>query len=227
MPTLVAEDLLLLLLDDEKGSVTSAVPVQTVLGGALLVELALGEHVAVEKTSVWRSAKVKPVPGGRRPEDPLLAEALDTIAQKERAASDLVDRLGKGRKEVLVDRLVERGLLERREDKVLGLFSRTRWPAADRAHEDDVRRRLHAALVEGTEPDERTAALVALLHSVDRAHKTVDRGPVSARDVRKRAKAMAEGHWGAKAVSDAVSAALAATTAATVAATSAATTSSS
>ncbi len=222
METLVAEDLLLLLLDDEKGAVTSAVPVPTLLGGALLVELAMGEHAVVEKTSTWRSAKVKPVPGREPPADPVLADALTTIAEKERAASTLVDRLGRGLRDVLADRLVERGLLERREDKVLGLFRRTRWPAADRAHEDDVRRRLHAALVEGAEPDDRTAALAALLHAVDRAHKTVDRGPVPARVVRKRAKALSEGHWGAQAVRDAVSAALAATTAATVAATSAA-----
>ncbi len=57
METLVAEDLLLLLLDDEKGSVTSSAPVQTVLGGALLVELAMSEHAVVEKSSTWRSAK--------------------------------------------------------------------------------------------------------------------------------------------------------------------------
>jgi hypothetical protein len=227
MDTLGAEDLLLLLLDDEKGAVTSAVPVQTVLGGALLVELAMSEHAVVEKTSAWRTAKVKPVDGVPPPEDPILADALATIAEKERPASSLVDRLGKGLRDVLADRLVQRGLLEKREDKVLGLFPRTRWPAADSAHEDDVRRRLQATLVQGAEPDERTAALAALLHAVDRAHQTVDRGPVPAKEVRQRAKALAEGQWGAKAVRDAVAAAMAATTAATVAATSAATSGSS
>ena len=102
-------------------------------------------------------------------------------------------------------------MLERRDDKVLGLFPRTRWPAADTAHEDAVRLRLRAALVEGADPDERTGALAALLHAVDRAHKTVDRGPVSAREVRKRAKALAEGQWAAEAVRDAIMAATAVT----------------
>ena len=227
MDTLVAEDLLLLLLDDEKGVVSSMVSVSTVLGGAVLVELAMGGHVVVEKTSAWRSAKVRPVAGSEPPTDPVLVDALATITAKERAASDLVDRLGKGLRDTLADRLVERRVLERRDDKVLGLFPRTRWPAADTAHEDAVRLRLRAALVEGVDPDERTGALAALLHAVDRAHKTVDRGPVSAREVRKRAKTLAEGQWAADAVRDSIAAATAVTVAATVAATSAATTGSS
>ena len=42
MATLIAEDLLLLLLDDESGKLTNATFLDAGLGGALLVELALG-----------------------------------------------------------------------------------------------------------------------------------------------------------------------------------------
>ena len=36
----------------------------------------------------------------------------------------------------------ERGIVERREQKVLGLFPRTLWPTVDSTHEEEVRRRL-------------------------------------------------------------------------------------
>jgi hypothetical protein len=63
---------------------------------------------------------------------------------------------------------------------------------------------------------------VALLAAVDQAHRQVDRGTLPAREVKRRAKEVAEGAWAADAVRDAVLAAQAATTAAVVAATSAA-----
>jgi len=225
MVTLIAEDLLLLLLDDDTGKLTGTSYPQPALGGALLIELALVEAVAVEeKKGLWKSAKVRPTTAV--PDDAVLRAGYDLVAEKERGAQDLVDRLGKGLKERLADRLVERGLLERREDKVLGMFPRTRWPAADRAHEEQVRRSLTAVLVSGAEPDQRTAALIAVLSAIDKAHKIVDHQGMSSRDVRKRAKQISEGAWAAKAVRDAISAstaaiaAVAASTAATTAATS-------
>jgi hypothetical protein len=225
MVTLIAEDLLLLLLDDASGKLTGTSYPQPALGGALLIELALVEAVVVEeKKGLWTSAKVRPTAAA--PEDAVLRAGYDLVAEKERGAQDLVDRLGKGLKEQLADRLVERGVLERREDKVLGMFPRTRWPAADRTHEEQVRRSLTAVLVSGAEPDQRTAALVAVLSAIDKAHKVVDHQGMSSRDVRKRAKQISEGAWAAKAVRDAISAstaaiaAVAASTAATTAATS-------
>ena len=206
---LIAEDLLLLLLDDRKGTVSGAYT-RTALGGAVLVELALAEAVTVEeKTRAWRSAKVSAgaAPAGL---DPVLERARATIAEKERSAQDLVDRLGKGLDDELAERLVQKGILERRDGRVLGLFPVTRWPAVDSAHEEAVRRSLTAALVEGAQPDARTAALVALLHAIGRAHKTVRHEGLSASEVRKRAKRIAEGDWAAKAVKDAIEASTAA-----------------
>ena len=220
--TLIAEDLLLLLLHDEKGTVSSA-HADVALGGALLIELALAEAVVVrERTSIWSSAKVAAVPG-TGVEDPVLAEALRRVAERERAASDLVNRLGKGTRAALTDRLVQRGILRREDDKVLGLFPRTRWPEADGQHEDAVRGLLTAVLVQGLDPDPRTAALVALLHALSIAPAAVDRGPVPARDVRRRAQEVAEGAWAAKAVQDAITATTAAAVAAITASTAATT----
>lgn len=218
---MIAEDLLLLLLDDEDGRLTVTSYPETVLGGALLVELAIIGAVEVEeKTSAWRSAKVRTT--GEAPSDPVLRAAYDMVGEKARTASDLVTRLGKGTKTALADRLAARGILERREDRVLGLFPRTRWPAVDSTHEEAVRRGLAAVLVQGVEPDERTGALVALLSAIDKPHKVVDHRGLSSGDVRKRAKRIGEGDWAAKAVRDAVAASTAAITAAIVASTAAA-----
>lgn len=216
MRMLIAEDLLLLLLDDEKGTVAASDKVQPLLGGALLLELAMAERVVVaERTSRWSSAKV--AVAGTPLGEPLLDEAMARVAEKPRSAQDLVDRLGKGLKDRLLERLADRGLVHRREGKVLGLFPHTTWPATDARHEQEVRARLHDALVVGLTPDERTSALVALLVAIDHAHKVVDRGDVPARDVKRRAKEIAEGAWAADAVKDAVAAAQAAMVAAVTA----------
>ncbi len=223
---LIAEDLLLLLLDDESGKQNFSTYLDIGIGGALLVELALGGHVEVVKGSgIWARAKVH-TKVNDVPADPILAEALGLVAEKQRTAQDLVGRLGKKRREPLLSRLEADGILRREEDAVLGLFPRRRWPAVDSSHEADVRRVLGDALVRGAQPDERTAALIALLSSLDISHKVVDREGLPARELKKRAKQIAEGDWAAKAVRDAVSAAQAAVAAGAVAATTAATTSS-
>ena len=216
--TLLAEDLMLLLLDDEKGTITSMSNAQTVLGGALLLELALDGAVEVRKEGTWRQARVRPT-GVPAPEEPLLVEALGAIGERPRTAQDLVNRLGKGLAGKLGDSLARRGIVERREQKVLGLFPRTVWPMIDSAHEEGVRRRLSDVLVRGLTPDQRTAALVALLHAVGRAHRMVPLEGLPAGTVKARAKEIAEGAWAAQAVKDAVTAATAAITAAMVATT--------
>lgn len=217
---LLAEDLLLLLLDDDTGALRHTY-LQPLLGGAVLAELALAEAVEVgEKQGFWHTAKVAAVPG-HRPADPVLAAAYDTVGEKPRSAQDLVGRVGKPLKDDLTDRLVDRGIVRREERKVLGLFPSTRWPAEDMRYEDDVRRRLADVLVRGLTPDARTVTLVALLSAVDLAHKVVDREGLPGGEVRKRAKVltkqMDQGDWAATAVRDAVRAATSAATTAAVA----------
>lgn len=222
--TLIAEDLLLLLLDDDRGTLAQSDKIQPLLGGALLIELALAERIEVaEKTSMWRTAKVAVIEGAT-PDDPMLVGALATVGEKQRSAQDLVGRLGKDTLDVLLQRLAERGLIHPVKGKVLGLFPRTTWPAAHREHEQAVRNLLHGPLVLGLSADERTSALISLLAAVDHAHKVVERGDVPVKEIKARAKVIADGDWAAKAIKDAVAAAQAAMTAAIVASTAAATT---
>ncbi len=222
MPMLIAEDLLLLLLDDETGKIAASDRLTAALGGALLLELALAERVEVgERTSRWSSAKI--LVAGPPLGDLMLDEALSMTADKPRSAQDLVTRLGTGAKERLLERLADRGILQRHQDLVLGIFPRTTWPAVDSQHEASVRTLLEGALLEGLTPDARTSALIALLSATDQAHKVVERADVPVGQVKARAKEIADGAWAAKAVKDAVDAAQAAMMAAVFVATSAAT----
>ena len=216
--TLLAEDLMLLLLDDEKGTITSMSNAQTVLGGALLLELALEGAVEVRKEGTWRQARVRPT-GVSAPEEPLLIEALGAIGERPRTAQDLVNRLGKGLAGKLGDSLARRGIVERREQKVLGLFPRTSTSPRRRRTCSSWAESTVGHTVRGLTPDQRTAALVALLHAVGRAHRVVPLEGLPAGTVKARAKEIAEGAWAAQAVKDAVTAATAAITAAMVATT--------
>lgn len=221
MTALIAEDLLLLLLDDEKGSLSHTTYLDPALGGALLVELALEEHVVtVPQGKSWGvSRKDRVEVTGHVPEDPVLRECYDLVVEKDRTAEDLVGRLGKRRREPLLARLAERGVVRREEGRVLGLFPRTTWPEADGRHEEQVRLRLDATLLREETPDPRTAALVAVLSAMDVAHKVVRSDRYAPRDVKRRAKAVAEGDWAASGVKDAIASAQAAMTAAMVAVT--------
>lgn len=222
MSTLIAEDLLLVLLDDETGRLAASESIQALLGGALLTELALAGAVEVgAKEGLLRRRKVRVAEPTPPLADPSLRRALATVMEKERTAEDLVPRLGKKVRDDLLGRLQERGMLRREDSTVLGVFSRTRWPAEDTAHEHALRDRLQDALVGGVDPDARTAALIALLSSVDRAHRCVDTDGLRGRDVKKRAQQIAEGEWAAAAVRDAVQASQAAVMAAVMVATTA------
>jgi len=193
--TLLAEDLLLLLLDYRSGkAVLDGGGLDTVLGGAVLLELALAGRVEVHKNDGFLAQEKvlvrDPCPFG----DDVLDEALTKVAEKPRRPQDLVGRRGKGLRGRLLGRVEERGLVREEADKVWGLFPRHRWPVEDSRHEDQLRARLHDVLVVGTTPDERTGALVALLSAVDKAH-TVPQGLDGAgrRAVKRRAKEVSTG----------------------------------
>lgn len=224
---LLAEDLILLLLDDETGKLDTT-HLDPALGGSILIELAAADLLEVVRQGRWSQAKVRVLTDGRPPTDPLLVESLQLIREKERTAQDLVGRLAKGLKDTLLARLGERGIVRHEEGRVLGIFPTNRWPAIDSSHENDVRRQLEAALLHGVTADQRTAALVSLLHATGRAHKVLtDNHGLPDRQVKARAKEIAEGDWAAKAVKDAIAAAnaamMATITATTAAATSAST----
>ena len=210
--TLIAEDLLLLLLDDQSGKPNTS-HLDLALGGAVLVDLALEGLVEVASHgSLLGSAKLRRAPGAMAG-DRILAGALGAVAEN-KPAQRLVVKVGKGLLDPLAERQLRRGVLDRREEKVLGLVTRTRWPSRDPSRKEAIRRGLVVILVQGGRPDARSAALIGLLLAVNRLHRTVSHPDASARSVKKRAKEVAEENWASPTIKDAVAVATAATAAA-------------
>ena len=217
---LIVEDLLLLLLDDATGTPAKAGTLPYALGGAVLVELAmLGRITAEGRGSVLTGPLVTAIGDGPLP-DPLLQAAHDEIARKPRGVQSLLLAIGGDLWNTVVDRLVARGHIRRERKRVLGIFRMTQLPAADTAHETELREALRAVLVDGAQPDTRTAAIVALLSG---SGALPELRPLIAwsGDVHRRAKELEAGHWGAAAVGTAVAQTTAAIAAASAASTAA------
>ena len=205
---LLAEDLLLLLTDDDTGKLAaSSNEVDLALGGALLVELTLMQRVDVagpdERVREDRVVVRDTDPTG----DAVLDEALTLVGQKEgKKPQSVVGALGKGARLRLYDRLVAAGVLRAQDDRILGVFPAHRWPSTDAAHESSVRAGLVTALREGATTEPRTGALVSLLLALHAVHKAVDPGSVglSKSELNANAKGIAEGDWAARAVRQAI-----------------------
>jgi len=177
---LLAEELLLFLLDEEKGTV-SATAADAGLAGALLLELA-GSGLVDE-----RLART-----GVEPSDPALAAAWRVIDEPKPAKhwiSKLPGRL-KPIKGTVAEALLARGVLDERRHKTLGLFRSTRYPEVDPGPERELRARLRSVLVDGAEPDARSVSLLGLLVPLDLVKRVVERDERKAAVA--RAKALAE-----------------------------------
>lgn len=205
---LLVEDLLLLLTDDTTGRLAkSGAEVDTALAGALLVELAMLARIDVTGPGgpgrAGRIVMRDPAPTG----DALLDGALETLRGRAGTTpKNVLGPLAKGLRQRVFDRLVERRILRAERGKVLGLFPTLSWPTDDARHEEKLRTRLRAVLIDDHEPDDRTGALVALLHAVRAVPTTVDvkAHGTSRRDLARRAKEIADGNWGSKAVRQAI-----------------------
>jgi hypothetical protein len=226
----LAEEYLLLTLDPGSGrptvdstrlraAVAGAAVAQLTLDGALALDRPDDKRARLRRTgtaeppgTLWR--EVLEVADGLRPQD-----AISRLG----GASAWKDRAGRLRDELLVG-LVEAGVLRREDDKVLGIFPRTRWRLADPSVLARLRDGVTAALTDGAPaPSQHTVALVALLSATDQL------APVTGlpkAEARRRADVVTARDWAAPAVRAAVQevqsvlvATMVATTVATTAAT--------
>jgi hypothetical protein len=214
---LIAEDLALLLYDDVSGKpITGSPGLDYALAGAVLIELTLLGKVDIAEAGESVKAGRLKVLDTRPTGDAILDERLTLLASKPGARpKDLMRKLSSNLRYQVLARLAERGVLEQDKGKVLGLFPVTRWPAKDARHEAEVRTGLDNVLKLGTQPDERTAALIALLSALNTVPKVVT-GVVDKKALKQRAKEISESEWAATAVRKAVQEVQAAVTAAIV-----------
>ena len=203
----LAEELLLLSLNDEKGSVmfTAATGLAFGLAGAVLMELAARESIKVEGKNLV-------VTNPRDTGDAILDECLGVLrgAAKTQTVQSWVSQLGdrKSIQQGYLDRLVEKHILRREGHRILWVFPSTRFPASNPLEELEVRKRLRAIALTENAPDLPTLHLVSLVQACELLGEVFPD-----RDERKKAKnrftALAKEEVYGKAVADQVAAVLA------------------
>jgi hypothetical protein len=154
----LAEEITLLSLDDRTGQTICSYSTYA-LSAAILAELILLQRLAVEGdvVHVIDLASV---------DDSLLDEAAATVASSGGNLNWLIrSSLAENQCTRVLNRLVDRGILDRIEKKALGLFRYRRYPAHDGTAETELRARLRSAVLEQTTPDARTRALLGLANA--------------------------------------------------------------
>ena len=204
------EEILLLALRDQEGTITAGAYYAQAMAGAVLAELLLNRRIGLEPSGKKEVvALLIPKPLG----DPVIDECLENIrTAKRRAAAQIwVSRFAclKDLKHRVAHRLCERGILRSDRATVLLLFSQRVYPEVDPRPEKQLVQRLHhAILTESSEIEPRTAILLSLAYSAGFLRLVFDKKQLKRRKL--RIQQIANGEHIGKATREAIAAAQAA-----------------
>ena len=213
------EEIMLLALRDEEGTVAGGTHYTYALGGAILAELLLQERVKVDDS---RRKKLLTVKSAKPIGEPLLDECLEKVKSAKRRAS-LQTWVGRfaGIKQLrhrVALALCERGILRADEDTVLLIFKRKVYPEVDPKPERELIERLRQAVFTYTnELDSHTVVLAALANGSGILKVVFDKKKLKAR--KKRLEQLTKGNVAGKATKEAIEAMQAAVVAVMVATT--------
>ncbi len=158
-----AEEIMLLLLEDEDGRMIHVpeLSMRCVLAGAVLMELALAGKIDtdLEKLMVLDTEKT---------DDEMLDLALERIVAADRveAARFWVEHLARDAdafRSMALDRLVEKGILNRVDDRLLWVFKTRRYPMVDGQAEREVKLRIMDILFRDIIPEPRDIVIICLV----------------------------------------------------------------
>lgn len=176
-PLYLHEEVMLLALRDEKGTVDIGSMYAYALGGALLAELLLAGRIEIEDDGRKKLVNVlDTTPLG----EPILDECLQKLAAAKRRAKPetWVERFAslKNLHHRVAAGLCDRRILRQAQDKILLIFSRTIYPEINPQPERRLIERLRRAIFTDTPRVEpRTAILVSLANSADLLQIPFDR----------------------------------------------------
>ncbi|RSS34087.1 GPP34 family phosphoprotein [Streptomyces sp. WAC08241] len=201
MTVTLAEEIVLLSLDDESGAAKEKQSAAWAVAGGILLDLVLAGRVTVDG---GRLRVADETPTGV----PLLDERLRRIAEwagRRSGTPKVTEWLTKDCRKAAraaTDSLRGRGLVRAERRRVLGIFPVTRYPEADGSVERELRDRLRAVVLGGAAPDPRTAGLVALVHGA-KLHRLAF-PDVPRKEVAPRLAEIAAGQWVAEDVRRAI-----------------------
>ena len=200
------EEIMLLALKDEEGTIASGTNYQYALAGSVLAELLLEEKISVEEQKKKKYAVLKDsTPLG----DPVIDECLNKVlqAKKKQQLQTWVSRFSglKNLKHRTARKLVARGILRADEDKVLLLFTRKIYPEVDPEPERRMIERMRKALfTEQQDIDPRTVVLVSLADSTGLLKVVFDKKELKSR--KKRIEQIVNGELTGEATKEAIQA---------------------
>ena len=177
------EELLLLVLHEEKGTAKGTYANLAVAAG-VLGELVTEGRLEIADDKKGTVTVADPSPTGEGAMD----AALDAIAsaRKPRPLKVWVERIAKqrGLRDQVAAPLVAQGVLHQESKKVLGLFSRTRYPEADPGPEQELVERIRKAVFDdgpSRDVDEQTCVVVAIASSAELLPRIFGRKEVARR----------------------------------------------
>ena len=200
------EEVMLLALRDEEGTVASGTMYQYAIGAAILAELLLNQRISVDKAKKKKIVSlVNSTPLG----EPLIDQCLEKIVNAKRRASlqTWVSRFTgvKNLKHHAAQRLCDRGILKATEDTILLLFTRKIYPEVNPEPERRLIERLKQAIfTDSRNVDPRTVVLVSLADSTGLLKVVFDKKKLKGRKV--RIKEISNGEITGKAAKEAIEA---------------------
>jgi hypothetical protein len=207
---MLPDDLMLLFINQQTHKLwADSSSVENALAGAVLIELVNSGRVGFAPNGK-KLQVVDPTPLT----DPLLQESISRLT-KPMPPQTAVERLRKKLRNNVIARLAERGVIEVRPRKVLGIFPGKSYVITDEAAYEKVRKAVGEVALGYRGADARTGSLITLMYAADTVHKVFGGNK---REMKKRAKDIAAGNWAGDAVRRAIVAIQAGVTAATAAA---------
>ncbi len=158
----LVDKFILLALDDDKGTfATEPFALTYGLAGAILLELSFKEYISiVDKKVVLRSHK--------RIGDPFLDTCLIklTESKKNKRLSYWIQTFGNKERSIkkeILDKLIRKGILNKREEKFLWVFNNDKFPTVNSKPENELRKRLFEILEQHSKPEVDELMLISLI----------------------------------------------------------------
>ncbi|MEN8138249.1 MAG: GPP34 family phosphoprotein [Bacteroidota bacterium] len=160
------EELVLLALDDEKGAFSSkSLAFNYGIAGSVILELSLSEKIEVrDKKVVIKNRKAC----GDKVVDVYFDKILNS--KKDRSLEYWINYIGDRANSVIketIDSLIIKGILTKKEKKVLWIFTVKRYPALNQKPENSLRKRLSDIVERNREPQVNDLMLLSLIDACD------------------------------------------------------------